>query len=86
MSEIMMQNLHAGLMMAILGMGVVMAFLVLMMGVMRVTEIIMAKLNKWFPEEVPVIQTTKKQTSANNEEIALAIAAAMRKISVKGGN
>ena len=83
MSEIMMQNLHAGLMMAVLGMGVVMAFLVLMMGVMRVTEIIMAKLNKWFPEEVPVVQTTKKQTSSNNEEIALAIAATLRKVGIK---
>ena len=83
MSEVMMQNLHAGLMMAVLGMGVVMAFLVLMMGVMRVTEIVMAKLNKWFPEEVPVVQTTKKQTSSNNEEIALAIAAALRKVGIK---
>ena len=86
MSEVMMQNLHVGLMMAVIGMGVVMAFLVLMMGVMRVTEVIMAKLAKWFPEEVPVVPMTKKPASTNNEEIAIAIATAMRKLGVKGGN
>ena len=83
MSEVMMQNLHVGLMMAIIGMGVVMAFLVLMMGFMNITEKVMVKLNEWFPEEVPSAPVVKKTTSSNENEIALAIAAAMRKVGVK---
>ena len=82
MSEVMMQNLHVGLMMAIIGMGVVMAFLVLMMGFMNITEKVMVKLNEWFPEEVPAAPVAKKPSS-NNDEIAIAIAAAMRKIGIK---
>ena len=82
MSEVMMQNLNIGLMMAIIGMGVVMSFLVLMMGFMAVTEKVMIKLNQWFPEEVPAAPVAKK-SSSNNDEIAIAIAAAMRKVGVK---
>ena len=83
MSEVMMQSLHSGLMMAIIGMGVVMAFLVLMMGFMAITERVMIKLNQWFPEEVPVAPVAKKPASSNESEIALAIAAAMRKVGIK---
>ena len=83
MSEVMIQNLNIGLMMAIIGMGVVMLFLVLMMGFMAVTEKVMIKLNQWFPEEVPAAPVVKKTTSSNESEIALAIAAAMRKVGVK---
>ncbi len=84
-SELMMESINSGLMISIIGMSVVMFFLTLMMGVMRLNEKVMAKLAVWFPEEIP--QEPKKsvsQTSANNE-LAIAIAAA-RKFLVKGGN
>lgn len=81
-----MQNLHIGLMMALIGMGVVMVFLVFMMGVMRVTEIIMEKLGKIFPEEVPQQAQPKKTNTGIGDEIAVAIATMLRnKNLIKGG-
>ncbi len=81
-----MQNLHIGLMMALIGMGVVMVFLVFMMGVMRVTEIIMEKLGKIFPEEVPQQAQQKKTNTGIGDEIAVAIATMLRnKNLIKGG-
>ena len=56
-NEIFMQNLHVGLMITFIGMVVVLAFLTLMIGVMKINEKIIAIYNKYFPE---VIEEKKK--------------------------
>ena len=85
-TDLIMQNLHVGLMIAIIGMGVVMFFLTFMMGVMNITEKIMAKLNVWFPEEIK--EEPKRNTATkSDEDIAVAIATMMKhKNLIKGGN
>ena len=81
----MMQSIYSGLMIAIIGMGVVMCFLVLMMFVMKATEKIMGKLAVWFPEEVVETPVSRPAQSNNDSEIAIVIAAAKRFLA-KGGN
>ena len=81
----MMQSINSGLMISVIGMGVVMCFLVLMMYVMKFTEIVMAKLAIWFPEEIAEEPKKNVQKSNNDSELAIAIAAA-RNFLVKGGN
>ena len=83
-TEFLIQTLHAGLMISIIGMGVVMLFLTLMMGVMRITEKVMAILAVWFPEEVNE-EPKKSIKSSSDNELAIAIAAA-RNFLIKGGN
>ena len=83
-TEFLIQTLHAGLMISIIGMGVVMLFLTLMMGVMRITEKVMAILAVWFPEEVKE-EPKKNVKSSSDNELAIAIAAA-RNFLLKGGN
>ena len=84
--EIIMQNLQVGIMIAILGMGVVMIFLTLMMYTMKATDVVMLILGKYFPEEKesePVKVNIKK---TDNDDVAVAIAAAAKhKKLVKGG-
>lgn len=81
-----MENLHIGLMMAFIGMGVVMVFLVFMMGVMRLTDVIMEKLGKIFPEEVPQQAQPQKTSTGISDEIAVAIATMLKhKNLIKGG-
>ena len=84
--DIIMQNLQVGIMIAILGMGVVMIFLTLMMYTMKATDLVMLILGKYFPEEKesePVKVNIKK---TDNDDVAVAIAAAAKhKKLVKGG-
>ena len=77
-TELILQNLQDGLLLGVIGMGVVMIFLAVMMGVMRITEMLMAKLAVIFPEEVPAEPTRKVQQQKTNDDIAVAIAAATR--------
>lgn len=84
--DIVMQNLQDGLLIACIGMGVVMFFLTLMMGVMKITEAVMIKLNTIFPEEIKE-EPQKKVQNKPEEEIAVAIAAVMKhKNLIRGGN
>ena len=83
-TEFLIQTLHAGLMISIIGMGVVMLFLTLMMGVMRITEKVMGVIAVWFPEEVKE-EPKKSVKSSSDNELAIAIAAA-RNFLIKGGN
>lgn len=85
-TEFLMESIKAGAMISIIGMGVVMFFLVLMMGVMNVTEKVMAKLAILFPEEVVETPAARPVTQSKNEsELAIAIAAT-RKFLARGGN
>ena len=81
----MMQSIYSGLMIAIIGMGVVMCFLVLMMYVMKITEKVMAKLAIWFPEKVAETPVSRAVQSNNDSELAVVIAAA-KNFFAKGGN
>ena len=84
MNAEMMQSINSGLMISIIGMGVVMCFLVLMMYVMKFTEKVMARLAIWFPEEVAQTSSAKPAQSKNDSELAIAIAVARKFL--KGGN
>jgi len=70
--------LNEGIIVTILGMGTVFFFLALMIWVMDMTENILKFIGKFFPEEVAEVQTTKKKTTNNDEEVAVAIACAIR--------
>ena len=77
-------NIVDGFMISVIGMGVVMCFLVLMMYVMKATEVVMAKLAVLFPEEVVEIPASKPAQSKNDSELAIAIATAKKFL--RGGN
>lgn len=84
-TELILQNLQDGLLIACIGMGVVMIFLTLMMGVMKITDVVMVKLNTIFPEEIKE-EPKRNIPSKQDEEIAIAIAVAMKKNNlIKGG-
>ncbi len=69
-----------GLVVMVIGMGTVFIFLAIMIWVMNLTSFILKFVNKYFPEEIPQFKTVNKKKSSNNdEEIAIAIAAAMHK-------
>ena len=85
MNTELMQNFNDGLMMSVIGMGVFLCFLTLMIYVMKFTDIVMAKLAVWFPEEVVEAPVAKPVAqSKNDSELAIAIAAAKKFF--KGGN
>lgn len=84
-TELFMQNLQDGLLIALIGMGVVLFFLTLMMGVMKITDFVMIKLNKYFPEEIKEEPKRNISTSKQDEEIAIAITAAIKKSSLLRG-
>ena len=82
MNEVFIQNLNTGLTITFIGMGVVLAFLTLMIFVMNITsKFIVNVLNKYFPEEIKEEKTKvkKKPQQNENEKIALAVALAHHK-------
>ena len=75
-----------GMTITLIGMGVVLAFLTLMIFVMNITSsFIINVLNKYFPEAIKEEpkKAKKKIASSNDEEVALAIALAFN--ASKGG-
>lgn len=65
-----------GLVVMLVGMGVVFAFLIIMVIAMGIMTKIVEYLNKVFPEKVIVPQVARKSSTAGDEElIAVAIAA-----------
>ena len=75
----MIANFQNGCAIMLLGMGVVFAFLVLMVWVMDITAKVIQVLNKYFPEEIPQPKNAKKKKSKSDEDeqIAIAIAATL---------
>ena len=75
----MIANFQNGCAIMFLGLGVVFAFLVLMVWVMNITAAIIKVLNKYFPEEIPQPKNAKKKKSKSDEDeqIAIAIAATL---------
>ena len=77
MNELLAQGLTA----MALGMGVVLAFLVMLIVSMSVMSSVVGYLNKIFPEAIPAPAKSKSKNSASagkeDEQIALAIAVAL---------
>ena len=73
-----MTLLKEGAIIMAIGMGTVFFFLIIMIGTMNLNEVILRYIGKYFPEEVPEVKTAKKKVESNDEEIALAIACALR--------
>jgi len=75
----MIASFQDGCAIMFLGMGVVFAFLILMVWVMNITAEVIKVLNKYFPEEIPQQKTAKKKKtkSEEDEQIAIAIAATL---------
>ena len=62
----------------VIGMGTVFIFLTILIGAMNLNEKILKIISKYFPEEIPEVNLPKKKTNTNDEEIAIAIACALR--------
>ncbi len=69
-----MEVLMQGVTFMIMGMGVVFAYLLLMVFAMHLLRIVVSEINKIFPEPEEAVQTSVP--SDNSQEIAAAIAAA----------
>lgn len=73
--------LKEGFIVMVIGMGTVFVFLTIMIFVMHFSSYVLKFVNKFFPEEIPVDNSAAKRKSAqssNDEEIALAIACAIK--------
>ena len=66
-----------GFIVMVIGMGTVFIFLTIMIWAMNLNEKILKVVNKYFPEEIPEVKTSKKETASSDEEIAIAIACAV---------
>ena len=75
MNELLVQ----GVSVMLIGMGTVVAFLIVTIISMNIMSLVVGKLNKLFPEVVPAVAggTKKVATSSDDSEIAAAIVAAM---------
>ena len=75
----MNETLLQGVSVMLIGMGTVVAFLCITIISMFVMSFVVGKLNKLFPEAVPVVAgSAKKSVSSNDDsEVAAAIIAAM---------
>lgn len=71
--------LKEGFFVMVIGMGTVFAFLTIMIFAMDINTYVLKIINKYFPEEIPVEKSANKKKSQNSDdEIALAIACAIR--------
>ena len=73
-----MSLVNDGIFITILGMGTVFLFLTLLIYVMQITEKVLKFIGKFFPEEIPEVKTTKKKVETKEDDIAVAIACALR--------
>jgi len=74
--------LNEGLVITVLGMGTVFFFLTLMIFAMNINQFVLKFINKFFPEEIPEVKTTQKKVNTADDEIAVAIACAVRQKSL----
>lgn len=76
-----LSKLNDGFTIMVIGMGVVFAFLIIMVFALQFMSKIVEILNKYFPEAIPeTIQTKSKRAGKDDEIIAVAIAAALKKM------
>lgn len=69
--------LKEGFIVMVIGMGTVFFFLTIMIYAMKLNDIVLAFIGKYFPEEIPETKTSKKKNVSSDDEIALAIACAV---------
>lgn len=72
--------LNDGVFIMLIGMGTVFFFLTILIGAMSLNEKIIGFIGKYFPEEIPEVNLPKKKDNTKDEEIAVAIASAIRRI------
>ena len=72
-----LELLGDGVIVSIIGMGMVFAFLVIVVWAMDLMAIVMRYLNRKFPEAVPEVVTSRKSANDDNNALALAIPAVM---------
>lgn len=70
--------LNDGVFLMVIGMGTVFFFLTILIGAMSINEKILKIIGKYFPEEIPEVNRPKKKIDTKDEEIAVAIACAIR--------
>lgn len=75
----MNELLEQGLAIIGIGMGTVLMFLCIMILAMYIMSVVIKKLNKIFPEAIPQSAGIAKVVSSNDEEVAVAVLAAMLK-------
>ena len=76
----MNETLSLGFTVMLIGMGVVFAFLTLMIFTMNISAWVISYINKIWPEPIIEVKTTKKKKETNEDaQIALAIALAFDK-------
>ncbi len=69
--------LEDGMIILCIGMGVVFAFLVIMVWAMNIMAVVIKKINNIFPEEIPETNKySQKNKTSSDSEVALAIALA----------
>lgn len=76
-------NLKDGLVLLVLGMGFVFAFLYIMVLVMNVMSKFIKWLNKFFPEEVEIIEKKGSKPNVSQDEaivVAIAVAASRSRV------
>ena len=77
---------NTGLTITLIGMGVVLAFLTLMIFVMNITSsLIINVLNKWFPEAVKEEPKKAKKKAADSDDAQIALAIAIAHNASVGG-
>ena len=74
----MNETLVQGISVMCIGMGTVFVFLTILIGAMNINEKILKLIGKYFPEEIPQNNLPKKKVDTKDEEIAVAIACAIR--------
>ena len=67
--------LKVGLTVALMGMGTVFSFLLILVFAMTITAFVLKQIGKVFPEQSAEVISTKPAASSSDEEIAVAIAA-----------
>lgn len=72
-----MTLLKEGFIVMVIGMGTVFFFLTIMIYAMKLNDVVLAYIGKYFPEEIPEVKTAKKKNVSSDDEIALAIACAV---------
>ena len=68
-----------GLIIMVIGMGTVFFFLTIMICAMKINEHILKFIEKYFPEELTEVKSSKQKNNTTDEEVAVVIAAAVNR-------
>ena len=68
-----------GLIIMVIGMGTVFFFLTIMICAMKINEYVLNFIEKYFPEELTEVKSSKPKNNTTDEEVAVVIAAAVNR-------